>query len=1268
MARARLGRGTIVAAVAGIAAITTVVTLAVNSDGYVAQEVPHLETSVWVTREAGQYARVNTDLGEIDLVRDVDDPSAVVQHGAEASVYSQGLRQRWLLDGASPADLIGDEAAGAGLTPTGTRDVASAGDWVAYRTDTGAVYAGTVAGDDATPIDPYAGRDEGSSDDAETETYSATAVGVSPDGLVAMYSAREGGVRRYDAHEGELRGDAEPVADPPAADVGVQLTVVGGRWVLLDAADGRLWLAGRSAAIALDVSADARLQQGAGDAASVLIADGDGLVSVPLEGGEPERIVDAAGVPAQPVTADGEMTAAWISGDGGTLWTSAADEPVQLDAPSDPEAGPQSVTPVLQTNGDRAVLNDTSSGLVWTVPDGRMIPLEQWALDDDVEDRVGTELVEDLARQEPPVAVADAFGVRAGEQVELPVLLNDHDPNAKDVLTVDPASMGQGLADAGFGELSLTLERPGSHRAGTGDVGVDHVHVRGQRRRRGIRPRHRDAHRRAARRELGAGVVRRRCLRAAVADAAAHAGRHRPRAGAVGLGRPRGRPVRAHRGAPCRPGGARDRGADGRWAHRGAAHRSERRSGDHRRAADGRRRARRCHRGDARRARHDRRRPRRRARRRHHGRRRDRDRGGRRPRERRIRVAAAPRRGAHRIRGQRRPRRRAERGCRRGRAHGRRARRVPRHLHRAGSRHPGRAVGDDPHHGRGARRAPRDRSDDRVRAGGRRHHGRRARGGAEHQWAGARGLGGGRLHARARRRRGGAVAGARHRCHPRRAAGAGRARTRDRLRRRRRDRRRRSQRVPRGVVGGTQPDRDARHPHHAGRRARLDPGHRERRQPAGRAVGGAPRGDGVGRRRRTRVRRRRLGALPRPRRPRNVRARLRRGPRAGARPARPLDRHRDRAARRRQPGTRAAPARGTRAQRAERAHPRGIHRHGPRRRPHRARLGHPAGRRRGRRHDLRRGRRDRLHRAGRRHRRRAARVRLHGSRRLGRRGHRPGARRRTRRGGDRRGAGHVQRLRAGAAVEFEPRDGRAGRQRPRPGTGRARARPRRAERTRRQPRVRAALRAARHVDVARAGAHRAARRRRRRHQLVPVHGRIDAHVQHRRGSRRGERHRGRPGRRARGRRHRRDRPHPRRPRRRRHRRGQRPGRVGVGRRAHPRARTVGRRRGEGGLRGRRAPHQRSAARRRRARAVPAHRLRRVGSRGRGVRIPDRARRRRPAGAAPTRARAHRRERGVERGLRHPRTARPARPRRGRDRRRRRLSRAARGGDLPPRAR
>ncbi len=66
------------------------------------------------------------------------------------------------------------------------------------------------------------------------------------------------------------------------------------------------------------------------------------------------------------------------------------------------------------------MLVETGTGLIWTAPDGVLIPLEQWKIEDDTEQQEGTIVVEDVAEQLPPVAVDDAFGVRAGSRSSCP--------------------------------------------------------------------------------------------------------------------------------------------------------------------------------------------------------------------------------------------------------------------------------------------------------------------------------------------------------------------------------------------------------------------------------------------------------------------------------------------------------------------------------------------------------------------------------------------------------------------------------------------------------------------------------------------------------------------------------------------------------------------------------------------------------------------------------------------------------------------------------
>lgn len=449
-------RRRLIAAIAGAAAVLVVLTLAITAQGYQAQEVPRLESSVWVMRDSGEYARVNTELAEIDTVRAVDAPEDVWQNGSDAVLYSQGNRQRWDLDPANPTDLLSDtEEEGAPLasepTPAGTRQIISAGPYVAYRTDTGQVSVTTLsAAAGTTLVDPFAEVEVEEGEDPPT--YAADAMGISPDGILALYSAEEGAIRRFDIEQHRFLGDSTALSDAPESDEGLALSVIGERWVLLQPGEGRLWISGRDESTTIDVGEDALMQAGASAGDEVVIADSDGLVAVDLGSGKSERVADASGVPAAPVIIGSSTYAAWLDTGSGTLWTDG--ETIPLSVPGDALES-AAIEPVFRGNGDRAVLTEVSTGLIWTAPDGLLVPLEQWAVEDETEQEEGTIVVEDVAEQIPPVAVDDAFGVRAGEQVVLPVLLNDHDPNKKDVLTIDPESIAGGLADPEFGDLSL---------------------------------------------------------------------------------------------------------------------------------------------------------------------------------------------------------------------------------------------------------------------------------------------------------------------------------------------------------------------------------------------------------------------------------------------------------------------------------------------------------------------------------------------------------------------------------------------------------------------------------------------------------------------------------------------------------------------------------------------------------------------------------------------------------------------------------------------
>lgn len=485
-ARPALGRR-LVPAIAGVAVVALLGTLAVFAEGYDSKGIPPLETSVWVTRDAGQYARVNTDLAEIDTVRTVADPVGVAQSGADAVVFSSGYRQLWTVNSSNPIDLVSDASAAqpteesnadganddgandegdgddavdskvAQNTPAGTRDVLSAGNYLLYLTDSGSVFVSTLTTDTgqpptAFPVNPFAGIDVKPGE--ERPVYSATAVALSPEGRIVLYSASEKSVRIFDAPTSQFMGEPAVVQNAPKADARLQIAVVGEAWALSSAGDGEVWLPGKASPVKTGLSGTAQLQSWTNDARTIHLADQKSLVSVDIDSGDVKAIAEGNGVPAAPIEVGGVVYAAWLSTDSGSLWSSQTKRITQLDVEEAELDDVQVIVPRFYGNGSRAVLAEQSTGLLWNAVDGRAIPLDQWTLGDD-DHEVGTAEVDDLPQQEPPVAVADNFGVRTGRLVPLPLLLNDHDPNKKDVLSIAPDSMSAGLSDPAFGTLGL---------------------------------------------------------------------------------------------------------------------------------------------------------------------------------------------------------------------------------------------------------------------------------------------------------------------------------------------------------------------------------------------------------------------------------------------------------------------------------------------------------------------------------------------------------------------------------------------------------------------------------------------------------------------------------------------------------------------------------------------------------------------------------------------------------------------------------------------
>lgn len=445
-------RRTAVGAGAAAAAIALVAGLSVVWPGLDAQDTPPRDEAVWVLQADGlRYARVNTAVGELDTVRAVANPSRIVEADTGAYMFTDSDSKIIRIDESLPLDLDTQGLETAASAPPGTQDTVSAGDFVVFRTDTGALYAGRLSAGSYAQVDPFGAPDD------ETPAYASDAVAVDARGILFSYSAAADTVLRFDIAASTVLGE-DPVdadADSPS------LTSAGDDWVLVDAADGRYWTREAESASDAGTTGAVVLSRPAPDADAVYLADQTGLVRVPADGSPAELAfgdgTTLRGTPARPVLRGDTVYAAWLpEGEGpGTLWDSQSARELDYGGLSLPAQR----RPTLVDTGDALILNDARSGWVWTVDDARLLPSSQdWELEDSTPTTAQPSDQEPPAviDPRPPVAEPDAFGVRPGALVPLPVLLNDHDPN-EDVLTIVPDSVA-GL-DSAFGTVTTTDDR-----------------------------------------------------------------------------------------------------------------------------------------------------------------------------------------------------------------------------------------------------------------------------------------------------------------------------------------------------------------------------------------------------------------------------------------------------------------------------------------------------------------------------------------------------------------------------------------------------------------------------------------------------------------------------------------------------------------------------------------------------------------------------------------------------------------------------------------
>lgn len=267
------------------------------------------------------------------------------------------------------------------------------------------------------------------------------AVGI--DGAVFTL-AQDGSVKRFRLAEGAWAPEDLGPIDGYQSGADVELTTVGDELVVLDRTDGVI----RTVDGTTPVGAGAVLQQPGPSRTDAVVATGNALLSVPVDGGQPqERVVGdgSTGTPTRPVVVGDCSYSAW-SGTGEYVRDcSGADQDVTQQV----SALAQQPALRFRWNRDVVVLNDTGTGDVFLVNQGMQL-VNNWQdiqaqVDDERQDDGDSEAeiftdqpVDRSAENTPPTAVDDRFGVRPGQSTTLPVLANDTDPDGDVLVAVPP--------------------------------------------------------------------------------------------------------------------------------------------------------------------------------------------------------------------------------------------------------------------------------------------------------------------------------------------------------------------------------------------------------------------------------------------------------------------------------------------------------------------------------------------------------------------------------------------------------------------------------------------------------------------------------------------------------------------------------------------------------------------------------------------------------------------------------------------------------------
>ncbi|GAB2508774.1 Ig-like domain-containing protein [Paramicrobacterium agarici] len=422
------GRKVTASVIAASLIVAVPVTFAVLHPGYPASDVDLEARDVWVTNGKELLAgRLNKQIEELDasvatLANDID----IFQDGDLALLHDRVSSTVQTIDPAYTT--LGNSAD----LPPGA-ELAYGGERLAVlEPDSGSLWITNVAGGlDFTTVN----------NEPLVKLGKDAAIAVSKSGDVFAASPSDGVLYTYGSEGGKPSEQQIPSSES------YQLTAAGDTPVLFDGDANRVIVPG-SEPVELP-SEGVKLQQSSADPGEVLVAGGDSLMAVPLDGDEVVEIDADIAAPAQnpdavaaPVNLEGCWHAAWASGSRYLAQCDGA-------APAHEEIEPTTAGAelVFRVNRDIIALNNLQNGDSWLVTENMRL-VHNWEDVTPPEEDDGEEgdeksavksfedtLAERTEQNRPPIANDDELGVRPARTTVLPLLSNDTDPDG-DVLTI----------------------------------------------------------------------------------------------------------------------------------------------------------------------------------------------------------------------------------------------------------------------------------------------------------------------------------------------------------------------------------------------------------------------------------------------------------------------------------------------------------------------------------------------------------------------------------------------------------------------------------------------------------------------------------------------------------------------------------------------------------------------------------------------------------------------------------------------------------------